>query len=114
MKWEIRHFGLSAAMLLALVAAGCSDDAEEPAAPQPDAVALADGATVTASPEGGEVALRFTANKEWNIEIPEHFDRLLEFEHDARYEYRPDTGTFTDRGYGWWYPGEPDKMAHRR
>lgn len=47
-------------------------------------------------------------------EIPEHFDRLLEFEHDARYEYRPDTGTFTDRGYGWWYPGEPDKMAHRR
>ncbi len=47
-------------------------------------------------------------------EIPEHFDRLLEFEHDARYEYRPATGTYTDRGYGWWYPGEPDKMEHAR
>lgn len=47
-------------------------------------------------------------------EIPEHFDRLLEFEYDARYEYRPQTGTYTDRGYGWWYPGEPDKMSHTR
>ncbi len=47
-------------------------------------------------------------------EIPEHFDRLLEFEYDARYEYRPQTGTYTDRGYGWWYPGEPDKMSHSR
>ncbi|MDE7136276.1 MAG: hypothetical protein K2N91_06565, partial [Muribaculaceae bacterium] len=47
-------------------------------------------------------------------EIPAHFDRLLEFEHDARYEYRPQTDTYTDRGYGWWYPGEPDKMSHSR
>lgn len=47
-------------------------------------------------------------------EIPEHFDRLLDFEHDARYEYRPNTGTYTDRGYGWWYPGEPEKMEHSR
>lgn len=47
-------------------------------------------------------------------EIPEHFDRLIEFEHDARYEYRPSTGTFTDRGYGWWYAGEPEKMTHTR
>jgi hypothetical protein len=47
-------------------------------------------------------------------EIPPHFDSMLEFEHDARYEYRPATGTYTDRGYGWWYPGEPDKMEHSR
>lgn len=47
-------------------------------------------------------------------EIPEHFDRLIEFEHDARYEYRTQTGTYTDRGYGWWYPGEPNKMSHSR
>lgn len=48
-------------------------------------------------------------------EIPQWFDdRLLDFEHDARYEYRPNTGTYTDRGYGWWYPGEPGKMEHKR
>ncbi len=47
-------------------------------------------------------------------EIPEHFDRMVEFEHDARYDYRTSTGTFTDKGYGWWYPGEPDKMSHTR
>lgn len=47
-------------------------------------------------------------------EIPEHFDRLLEFEYDIRYDYRPETGTYTDRGYGWWYPGEPQKMKHSR
>jgi len=47
-------------------------------------------------------------------EIPEHFDRLLEFEYDVRYEYNPDSGTYTDRGYGWWYPGEPEKMQHCR
>lgn len=47
-------------------------------------------------------------------EIPAHFDRLLEFEHDARYEYDTATGTYKDLGYGWWYPGEPDKMSHTR
>lgn len=47
-------------------------------------------------------------------EIPLHFDSLLEFEHDQRYDYRPSTGTYTDRGYGWWYPGEPDKLEHTR
>lgn len=47
-------------------------------------------------------------------EIPEHFDRLTEFEYDRRYEYRPDTGTYSDHGYGWWYPGEPEKMSHSR
>lgn len=55
-------------------------------------------------------------------EIPEAFDRLQVFEHDARYEYRietdPTTGeertTATDMGRGWWYPGEPEKGAHER
>lgn len=55
-------------------------------------------------------------------EIPEAFDRLQVFEHDARYEYRtetdPTTGEertiATDTGRGWWYPGEPEKGAHMR
>ena len=55
-------------------------------------------------------------------EIPEAFDRLQVFEHDARYEYRtetdPTTGeertAATDTGRGWWYPGEPEKGAHER
>ncbi len=47
-------------------------------------------------------------------EIPEHFDRLLEFEYDVRYEYYPENSTYTDRGYGWYYPGEPEKMQHCR
>ncbi len=47
-------------------------------------------------------------------EIPEHFDRMLEFEYDVRYEYHTENGTYTDRGYGWWYPGEPEKMRHCR
>lgn len=54
--------------------------------------------------------------------IPEAFDRLQVFEHDARYEYRtetdPTTGeertVATDTGRGWWYPGEPEKGAHMR
>ncbi len=47
-------------------------------------------------------------------EIPEYFDNCLEFEYDRRYEYRPDTGTYSDLGYGWYYPGEPEKMKHER
>ncbi len=47
-------------------------------------------------------------------EIPEHFDNCLEFEYDRRYEYRPEVGTYTDLGYGWYYPGEPEKMKHER
>lgn len=46
-------------------------------------------------------------------EIPEWFSRLEDFEYDVRYEYRPQTGSYTDRGYGWWYPGEPGKMCHQ-
>lgn len=47
-------------------------------------------------------------------EIPEHFDNCLEFEYDRRYEYRPETGTYNDLGYGWYYPGEPASMKHER
>lgn len=48
-------------------------------------------------------------------EIPLWFDELLsDFEYDARYDYRPETGNYVDRGYGWWYPGEPEKGEHRR
>ena len=47
-------------------------------------------------------------------EIPEHFDTCLEFEYDRRYEYRPETGTYNDLGYGWYYPGEPASMKHER
>ena len=47
-------------------------------------------------------------------EIPEHFSRLAEFEYDVRYDYSPSTGTYVDRGYGWWYPGEPEKMSHTK
>ena len=81
MKGVVRHFGLLVVLLMVLIPAGCSDNAEEPAVPQPDAVALADGATVTASPEGGEVMLRFTASRDWSIEIPEvreHYNEVLE------------------------------------
>lgn len=46
-------------------------------------------------------------------EIPELFDRFEDFEHEARYEY-PATGGYVDRGYGWWYPGEPEKRSHTR
>ncbi len=47
-------------------------------------------------------------------EIPSHFDNCLEFEYDRRYEYRPETGTYNDLGYGWYYPGEPASMKHER
>lgn len=47
-------------------------------------------------------------------EIPELFDGFEDFEHDARYEYLPASGTYIDHGYGWWYPGEPEKMSHTR
>lgn len=47
-------------------------------------------------------------------EIPLFFDRLEDFEHEARYEYLPGSGSYIDRGYGWWYPGEPEKGSHTR
>lgn len=48
-----------------------------------------------------------------SYEIPEWMDKIGQFEHDARYEYHED-GTYTDNGYGWWYPGEPQSMRHGR
>ena len=48
-------------------------------------------------------------------EIPLWFDEFLQdFEYDVRYDYRPEIDNYVDRGYGWWYPGEPEKGAHRR
>jgi len=49
-------------------------------------------------------------------EIPEWMDNLTVFEHDARYEYLPSgtSSNYTDRGYGWWYPGEPHSGHHSR
>lgn len=46
-------------------------------------------------------------------EIPENADTFETFEHDARYEYGLG-GIYTDRGYGWWYPGEPQSGKHQR
>lgn len=34
--------------------------------------------------------------------------------YEQRYNYSSLTGEYTDKGYGWWYPGEPDSGAHRR
>lgn len=40
--------------------------------------------------------------------------------YDERYEYYEDfvdgqlVTKYTDKGYGWWYPGEPESGAHRR
>ncbi len=47
-------------------------------------------------------------------EIPPHFDTLQDFEYDARYDYSIGNGKYTDRGYGWWYPGEPESLKHSR
>ncbi len=47
-------------------------------------------------------------------EIPVEFDGFEDFEHDARYEYLEGSGGYVDRGYGWWYPGEPGTRSHTR
>ncbi len=50
--------------------------------------------------------------------IPEAFDKLIDFYHDPRYThyYRDKYGVlhYTDKGVGWWYPGEPQKGYHGR
>ncbi|MDE7142309.1 MAG: BACON domain-containing protein, partial [Muribaculaceae bacterium] len=71
------------AMLLAclLLLTACSEETEEPQAPQPDFITLLDGETLVADREGGDVMLRFLTNKEWTIELPvtqEHFNGVLE------------------------------------
>ena len=52
-------------------------------------------------------------------EIPSWFSQLSVFWHYLRYEYKAgydETGEwvikYEDRGYGWWYPGEPGKGKH--
>lgn len=45
-------------------------------------------------------------------EIPEWMDGLEKFGYDERYRYR--NGRYEDMGYGWWYPGEPEKGYHGR
>ena len=51
--------------------------------------------------------------------IPEWFSQLHNFYHDVRYSYYEGyiNGKWVvikheDRGYGWWYPGEPEKGEH--
>ncbi|MCM1050724.1 MAG: hypothetical protein NC349_02070 [Paenibacillus sp.] len=100
----------------------CSDKAETvPEAPQPDFVTLKDTGPLTASSEGGIVMIQFSTNKDWKIEIPttsEHFNGVLEHrsgspgEISIPYSALPTTGTY--HRYGWWYPGEPEKMSHSR
>lgn len=89
------------------------------------------GSRIGSWPEDNEHPYLTNAPSLWKLycrdnpilaEIPEAFDRLQVFEHDARYEYRtetdPTTGeertAATDMGRGWWYPGEPEKGAHIR
>ena len=48
-------------------------------------------------------------------EIPEWFSQLEIFEYDQRYTYNSEyTNGYKDNGYGWWYPGEPEKGYHDR
>ena len=48
--------------------------------------------------------------------IPEWFSRFETFDHDLRYNYYWDQikqeKCYSDKGYGWWYPGEPEKGYH--
>ena len=46
--------------------------------------------------------------------IPKWFSQLEWFIHDIRYSYYYENGVkiYTDKGYGWWYPGEPQKGYH--
>ena len=53
-------------------------------------------------------------------EITDFFSNLKEFHYSQRYLYHylhDDNGeltlTYEDRGYGWWYPGEPERGYHR-
>ena len=44
--------------------------------------------------------------------IPDWFSQITNFNYEKRYQYSKFTGTYTDKGYGWWYPGEPEKGYH--
>ena len=62
-------------------------------------------------------SLRCNNNKISSV-IPEWFSQLSHFYHDVRYSYSRKTINgkwvikYEDRGYGWWYPGEPGKGRH--
>lgn len=59
------------------------------------------------------------ANNKITSIIPDWFSQF-EFHHDIRYTYKQVWSDLledyviqsTDNGYGWWYPGEPDKGEH--
>lgn len=54
--------------------------------------------------------------------IPKWFSQLEVFSHCSRFEYWKETvyvdgeyveiTRYKDNGYGWWYPGEPEKGYH--
>jgi len=57
----------------------------------------------------------YCQNNKINSEIPEWFSQLTYFKYDRRYTYYLEAGIlkFIDAGFGWWYPGEPEKGYHR-
>lgn len=51
-------------------------------------------------------------------EIPDWFPKNFSYEqrytdYKVTYDKGEKVVTYTDKGYGWWYPGEPDKGYHR-
>ena len=54
-------------------------------------------------------------NNQISSVIPDWFSQLTVFLYDQRYTYSPEyTNEYKDNGYGWWYPGEPEKGYHGR
>ena len=52
-------------------------------------------------------------NNQISSVIPDWFSQLTIFEYDQRYTYSSEyTNGYKDNGYGWWYPGEPEKGEH--
>ena len=60
------------------------------------------------------------SNNKITSEIPNWFSRFYTFTHDKRYRYWEEkvdgkwVKKYEDKGYGWWYPGEPEKGYHAR
>ena len=75
-----------------------------------------------------KLKLLYCDDNKIKCEIPEWFDKFEYFFHDQRYryyleyEYWEEYGEkkegwvtkYEDKGYGWWYPGEPQKGYHSR
>ena len=52
-------------------------------------------------------------NNQISSVIPDWFSQLTLFKYDQRYTYSSEyTNGYKDNGYGWWYPGEPEKGEH--